>query len=163
MDEDVARAMEPYAPPPRRRIEAIRRLSEAGLHVGVNVAPVIPGLSDRDVVPILEAARAAGAKTAGMVPLRLPGSAAEVFTERLRAAFPLAADKVLKRVREMRGGELYDGRFGARMQGQGRYIETVHELFAVTTRRLGFEQREITPVASRFRRPERGQLELFES
>jgi DNA repair photolyase len=161
MDADVARAMEPYAPPPLRRIEAIRRLSEAGIHVGVNVAPVIPGLSDRDVVPILEAARAAGARTAGMVPLRLPGSAAEVFTERLRASFPLAAEKVLTRIREMRGGELNDSRFGSRMQGDGRYIQTVRDLFEVTTRRLGFEKREITPQASSFRRPARGQLRLF--
>jgi DNA repair photolyase len=161
LDADVARAMEPYAPPPRRRIEAVRRLSEAGLRVGVNIAPVIPGLNDREVVPILEAVRAAGAKTAGMVPLRLPGSAAEVFTERLRAAFPLAADKILTRIREMRGGELNDGRFGQRMRGSGKYIDSVHDLFDVTTRRLGFEQREITPDASRFRRPSRGQLKLF--
>lgn len=96
-----------------------------------------------------------------MVPLRLPGSAAEVFTERLRASFPLAAEKVLTRIREMRGGELHDGRFGSRMRGSGRYIETVQELFQVTTRRLGFEMRETTPQASRFRRPERGQMSLF--
>jgi DNA repair photolyase len=161
-DADVARAMEPYAPPPVRRIEAIRRLTEAGLRVSVNVAPVIPGLNDGEVVPILEAAHAAGAKSAGMVPLRLPGSAAEVFTERIRAALPLRAEKVLKRVREMRGGELNDGRFGARMRGSGRYIETVHELFSVTLTRLGYETREVTPRASAFRRPARGQLGLFE-
>lgn len=161
LDADVARAMEPYAPPPLRRIQAIRTLTGAGLRVGVNVAPVIPGLNDRDIVPILEATRAAGATTAGMVPLRLPGSAAQVFTERLRASFPLAADKVLNRIREMRGGELNDGRFGNRMRGSGRYIETVHDLFDVTAKRLGFEQREITPQASRFRRPERGQMKLF--
>jgi DNA repair photolyase len=162
LDAEVARAMEPYAPPPRRRIEAIRRLTEAGLHVGVNVAPVIPGLNDRDIVPILEATRAAGAKTAGMVPLRLPGSAAEVFTERLRASFPLAAEKVLTRIREMRDGALNDGRFGQRMRGHGRYIQTVHDLFDVTTKRLGFEKREITPQASSFRRPAHGQLHLFD-
>jgi DNA repair photolyase len=162
LDAEVARAMEPYAPPPRRRIEAIRRLTEAGLHVGVNVAPVIPGLNDRDIVPILEATRAAGAKTAGMVPLRLPGSAAEVFTERLRASFPLAAEKVLTRIREMRDGALNDGRFGQRMRGHGRYIQTVHDLFDVTTKRLGFEQREITPQSSSFRRPAHGQLHLFD-
>jgi DNA repair photolyase len=163
MDADVARAMEPYAPPPLRRIEAIRRLSAAGLHVGVNIAPVIPGLNDRDIVPILEATRAAGAQTAGMVPLRLPGSVAEVFTERLRASFPLAAEKVLTRIREMRGGELNDSTFGQRMRGNGRYIETVHHLFEVTTKRLGFNNREITPLASSFKRPARGQLDLFDS
>jgi len=161
IDAEVARAMEPYAPPPSRRIEAVRRLAAAGINVSVNVAPVIPGLNDRDIVPILEAVRDAGASGAGMVPLRLPGSVAEVFSERLRAAFPLAAEKILTRVREMRGGKLNDSRFGDRMQGSGRYIETVTELFDITVRRLGLEHREPSPRASTFRRPG-PQLSLFE-
>ena len=126
-----------------------------------NCAPVIPGLNDREIVPILEAVHAAGASGAGMVPLRLPGSAAEVFTERLRAAFPLAAEKILTRVREMRGGKLNDSSFGGRMQGEGRYIQTVTELFELTVRRLGMEHREPSPRASTFRRPG-PQLDLFE-
>jgi DNA repair photolyase len=161
LDPAVARAMEPYAPPPSRRIEAVRRLAAAGINVSVNVAPVIPGLNDREIIPILEAAHAAGASGAGMVPLRLPGSAAEVFTERLRAAFPLAAEKILTRVREMRGGKLNDSSFGGRMQGSGRYIQTVTELFDVTVRRLGLEHREPAPRASTFRRPG-PQLDLFD-
>jgi DNA repair photolyase len=161
IDVDVARAIEPYAPPPSRRIEAVRRLAAAGLPVGVNVAPLIPGLNDRDVVPILEACREAGATSAGIVPLRLPGPVAEVFTERIRDALPLAAEKVLTRVREMRGGKLNDPRFGARMQGSGRYIETVFELFDVTARRLGLNRRETAaPRANTFRRPG-PQLDLF--
>ena len=96
-----------------------------------------------------------------MVPLRLPGSVAEVFTERLRAAFPLAAEKILTRVREMRGGKLNDSSFGGRMQGSGRYIETVTEMFEVTARRLGLEHREPSPRATTFRRPG-PQLDLFE-
>jgi hypothetical protein len=84
-----------------------------------------------------------------------------VFAERLRAALPLSADKVLARVREMRGGALDDGRFGARMRGSGRYIETVHDLFDVTLRRLGYETRLLSPDASTFRRPPTGQLGLF--
>lgn len=162
-DEEVARAIEPYAPPPRRRIEAVRRLSEAGLSVGVNVAPLIPGLNDRDVVPILEAAAAAGARGAGIVPLRLPGSAAEVFVERLREALPLRAEKVLTRVREMRGGKLNDPRFGERQRGSGRYIETVFELFELTVRRLGLTHRDVSPRPSTFRRPgDVEQLGLFD-
>jgi DNA repair photolyase len=158
---EVARAMEPYAPPPSRRIEAVRRLAAAGINVSVNIAPVIPGLNDRDIVPILEAVRDAGASGAAMVPLRLPGSVAEVFTERLRAALPLAAEKILTRVREMRGGKLNDSSFGTRMQGTGRYIETVSELFDITVRRLGLDHREPSPRASTFRRPG-PQLNLFE-
>ncbi|HEX5101223.1 MAG TPA: PA0069 family radical SAM protein [Polyangiaceae bacterium] len=158
---EVARAMEPYAPPPSRRIEAVRRLAAAGINVSVNIAPVIPGLNDRDIVPILEAVRDAGASGAAMVPLRLPGSVAEVFTERLRAALPLAAEKILTRVREMRGGKLNDSSFGTRMQGTGRYIETVSELFDITVRRLGLDHREPSPRASTFRRPG-PQLSLFD-
>jgi DNA repair photolyase len=163
LDEEVARAMEPYAPPPARRFETIRRLAAAGLTVSVNVAPLIPGLNDSEVVPLLEAARAAGAKSAGTVPLRLPGSVQEVFAERLRAALPLRAEKVLTRIREMRGGKLNDPRFGDRMRGHGRYIETVLELFQVTVRRLGLVHRDPSPEASSFRRPEDGgQLSLFD-
>ena len=160
LDASVARAMEPYAPPPSRRIEAVRRLTAAGLTVSVNIAPVIPGLNDREIIPILEAVREAGAIGAGMVPLRLPGSAAEVFSTRLREAFPLAAEKILTRVREMRGGKLNDPSFGGRMQGSGRYIETVTELFDLTVRRLGMERHEPAPRASTFRRPG-PQLDLF--
>jgi DNA repair photolyase len=161
LDEAVARAIEPYAPPPRRRLEAVRRLSEAGLTVSVNVAPVIPGLNDSELVPILEEAKAAGASGAGTVPLRLPGAVAEVFAERIRAALPLRAEKVLTRVREMRGGKLNDPRFGDRMRGHGRYIETVLEMFHVTVRRLGMEYRE-PALRGTFRRPdEGGQLDLF--
>jgi DNA repair photolyase len=161
LDVDAARALEPYAPPPSRRIEAVRRLAAAGITVGVNIAPLIPGLNDRAVVPILEAVADAGATSAAIVPLRLPGAVAEVFSERLRDALPLAAEKVLTRVREMRGGKLNDPRFGARMQGSGRYIETVLELFDVTVRRLGLNRREAAPArASTFRRPG-PQLDLF--
>ena len=160
LSADVARAIEPYAPPPARRIEAVRRLASAGLNVSVNVAPLIPGLNDRDVVPILEAVHEAGAKGAGIVPLRLPGSAAQVFADRLREALPLSAEKVLTRVREMRDGKRNDSRFGSRMEGRGRYIETVLELFEITVRRLGMERREAAPHAVTFRRPG-PQLELF--
>jgi DNA repair photolyase len=161
-DAEVARAIEPYAPPPARRLEAVRRLSEAGLSVGVNVAPLIPGLNDKDVVPILEAAHAAGARGAGIVALRLPGNVADVFVERIREALPLRAEKILTRVREMRGGKLNDPRFGFRQGGEGRYIETVLELFELTVRRLGMQHRHAAPRPSTFRRPGEGaQLELF--
>ena len=164
LDPEVARAMEPYAPPPSRRFTTIRRLVAAGIRVNVNIAPMIPGLNDSDLIPLLEAAHDAGAESAGTVALRLPGSVAEVFEERLRAALPLRAEKVLTRVREMRGGKLNDARFGERMRGSGRYIETVMELFDLTVRRLGMVRREAAPRASTFRRPvaKGGQLGLFD-
>jgi DNA repair photolyase len=151
-DNDVSRAIEPYAPTPARRIETIRRLSDAGIPVGVNVAPLIAGLSDRDMVPILEAARAAGAVDSMTQLLRLPGSAAEVFVERVRAHLPLQADKIIKRVREMRDGKLNDPRFHTRMTGQGTYAATLLSVYEATLRRLDFPGFP-APREDTFRRP----------
>lgn len=164
IDPEIARAIEPYAPPPARRFEALRRLAAAGIPVSVNVAPLIPGLNDQDLVPILEEACDAGATSAGLVPLRLPGPVEEVFVTRLEALLPLRANKVLTRVREMRGGKLYDSRFGARMRGEGRYLDTVFSLFEVTKRRLGMDLPEVSEPRSTFQRPERKgpQLSLFD-
>jgi DNA repair photolyase len=161
-DADVARGIEPYAPPPARRIETIRRLTAAGIPVGVNVAPLIPGLSDRDLIPILEAARSAGAVSAACMPLRLPGNVAEVFEARLREFLPLSAEKVLTRTREMRGGRLNDPRFFERMRGQGTYAATLEGVFTATKRRLGFPGYPETRAGT-FRRPsEQRQLRLFD-
>jgi DNA repair photolyase len=137
-DAEVARAVEPYVPTPRRRIETIRRLSAAGIPVVVHVAPIIVGLSDKDMLPILRAAREAGAKSAMMMPVRLPGSVAEVFEQRLREALPLRAERVLSHIREMRGGKLNDPRFGSRQRGEGKYVEAIHQSFEAACRRLGY-------------------------
>jgi DNA repair photolyase len=163
--EATARALEPFVTTPARRMKTVRRLSEAGIGVTVNIAPLILGLGDRDVPKILEAAAAAGARGASLIPLRLPGSVKEVFSERLRAAFPLSAEKVLKRTREMRGGKLYDSEFGRRMQGEGEFFETVQRMFEATCQRLGLNREvEHFPVREgTFRRPtdKNGQLRLF--
>lgn len=160
-DEHTARAIEPYAPPPARRIETIRRLATRGIPVTVNVAPLIPGLSDRDLVPILEAARAAGATSAMAMPVRLPGSVAEVFEARLREELPLSAEKILTRTREMRGGKLNDPRFFSRQRGQGEYARTLERMFDATVRRLGFQDFPERRLGT-FQRPrERRQLSLF--
>ncbi len=137
-DADVARIIEPLVPTPQRRIETIRRLSAAGIPVVVHVAPVILGLSDKDVLPILKAAREAGAVAAMMMPVRLPGHVAEVFETRLREALPLRAERILNRIREMRGGKLNDPRFGSRQRGQGKYVEALHQSFEASARRLGY-------------------------
>jgi DNA repair photolyase len=171
-DAAVARAIEPLVPTPKRRMETVRRLTARGIPVSVNIAPLIPGVSDRDIVHVLEAAKAAGAVSAAMIPLRLPGSVEPVFVERLRESFPLIAEKVLTRVREMRGGKLNDPNFGSRMQGEGPYIDAVRLLFEQTARRLGLGTREVGINDERprraegettFRRPtdQGGQLRLF--
>lgn len=162
-DEATARVIEPYAPSPRRRVATIRRLSEAGVPVVVHVAPLIAGLADRDLIPILEAAREAGALAAVSIPLRLPGSVAEVFEARLRERLPLSAEKVLARTREMRGGRLNDPRFFSRMHGRGAYARTLEQVFEATRQRLGYGAFP-APREGTFRRPtdRGGQLRLFE-
>jgi DNA repair photolyase len=160
-DEAKARAIEPFVAPPARRFRTIERLARSGIDVGVMVAPIIPGLNDEDMGHVLRAAREAGARRAGTVLLRLPGAVKEVFEERLRAALPLRADRVLRRVRETRGGKLYDSRFGTRGTGEGPYAEAIATLFEQTAQQLGYEKREsIEPRPTPFRRP-RGQLALF--
>ncbi|MBI1827349.1 MAG: PA0069 family radical SAM protein [Planctomycetes bacterium] len=141
-DENVAKLIEPQAPPPSRRFEAVRRLSEAGITVNVMVAPIIPGLNDRDIPSLLERAAAAGASSAHYTALRLSGSVRPVFIERLRKALPDRADRVLNRIREMRGGELNDSRFGHRMSGQGAYWESIKDLFELSRRRFGLQEKQ---------------------
>jgi len=136
-DEKAARAMEPGVATPRRRMLTVRRLADAGIPVSVNVAPVVPGLSDRDIPKILEAAAEAGACSAAMIVLRLPGSVAEVFDARLREHMPQSRDRIIARTREMRSGKLNDPRFGHRMSGEGEYAQAIRRLFETTARRLG--------------------------
>jgi DNA repair photolyase len=157
-DPDDARAIEPYVATPARRLRTIERLAAAGISVGVNVAPIIPGLNDEDLPRVLGAARAAGATSCGFVLLRLPGSVEQVFTARLRAALPLRAERVLHRLRETRGGRLYDPRFGHRGRGEGPYAAAIDALFRTTATRLGFtlQARSTEPLiarAGRKRRP----------
>jgi DNA repair photolyase len=136
-DPERARAIEPYVATPQRRLRTIEKLAARGIDVAVNVAPVIPGLNDEDIPRILTAARDAGAARAGIVLLRLPGSVKEVFEQRLRASLPLQAERVLHRIRETRGGKLYDPRFGVRGRGEGPISDSIQALFRSTARRLG--------------------------
>jgi len=163
LDEAVARALEPGAPTPARRLETLRRLSAAGLPCGVLLAPVVPGLSDEEVPRLLEATRQAGATRAGWLLLKLPGSTQQVFEERLREKLPGRAERVLHRIRETRGGALDDGRFGHRMRGEGAYAQAIADLFARSARRLGFAvEREEPEPPTTFSRPSaRRQLALF--
>ncbi len=161
-DEELARAIEPGVATPKRRIEAVRRLAEAGIPVGVMVAPIIPAVSDEGLADVLEAARAAGATTAGYILLRLPGPVKDVFTERIKAALPLRAEKILGRLRQTRGGELYRSKFGERMKGTGEYADAIAQAFEVTAKRLGFFEHPPLRTGT-FRRPPKvsAQLGLF--
>ena len=163
-DQAMARAIEPGVATPKRRLQAIERLASAGIPVGVMVAPIIPGVSDEGMAEVMEAARAAGATTAGYVLLRLPGSVKTVFESRIREALPLRAEKILHRVRETRDGKLYDSRWGVRGRGEGPYADAISQVFESCVRRLGFNttERGFTRPDT-FRRPPRvePQLTLF--
>lgn len=160
LDPDVQRAMEPRASSPAQRLAAIRALADAGIPVGVNVAPVIPGQTDHELPAILEAAADAGAVSAGMVLLRLPGAVQPVFMEWLARAFPLRADRVEARIREMRCGKLNDPRFGHRMRGEGPYAEQIRTLFRLKKRQLGLDAKVALDTSS-FRVPGVRQPSLF--
>lgn len=140
-DAETARLIEPQAPPPERRFEAVRKISEAGLRVGVMVAPIIPGLNDRDIPKILEQAAACGASSVGYVPLRLAGSVKPVFLERLREAMPDRAQRVINRIKDIRGGKLNDSNFGSRMKGSGVYWDSICDLFEISKARFGLGDR----------------------
>ncbi len=162
-EEQVRRAMEPFAAPIDKRFELMKRLSDAGVATGIAIAPVIVGLNDPDVPGLLERARAAGAQSAFMTLLRLPGEVKDVFFERLAQSFPDRLGKVRNALAELRNGKLYDARFGQRMKGEGVRWRLIEQMFETQCTRLGLNVRErakIASVESTFRRPTR-QLPLF--
>lgn len=163
LDDRLHRVMEPRTSVPARRLAAVETLAKAGIPVRVMMAPVIPGLTDHEIPRVLEAARDAGAEAASCLVLRLPLGVADLFTDWLERHFPDRKEKVLNRIRSMRGGRLNEGRFGMRMKGEGPFAEQIRALFETTCRRLGLnETRRVLSTAS-FRRPDRqAQLALFE-
>jgi DNA repair photolyase len=161
LDGALQRRLEPRTSPPERRLEAIRMLSNAGVAVGVLIAPVIPGLTDHEMPAILRAAADAGARVAGYVPLRLPYAVKELFERWLEDHFPDRKQKVIGRIRDLRGGKLNDPRFGSRLQGEGIFAEEMGALFAIACRRAGIAGGRMELSAAAFRRPGGAQLALW--
>ncbi|MBV8203073.1 MAG: PA0069 family radical SAM protein [Acidobacteria bacterium] len=170
LDGELARRMEPRASHPRDRLKAVARLAAAGVPVGVMVAPVVPAITDHEIPAILEAAAAAGARAAGYTVMRLPGAVAGLFEAWLERHFPDRREKVLHRIRELRGGKLNDPRFGSRMRGEGIFAQQIRALFESARRRHGLDQPLGELSAAAFRRPTRpadpahpatAQLQLF--
>jgi DNA repair photolyase len=164
LDPHLTGIMEPRTSTPARRLEAIRALSAAGIPVGVIVAPVIPGLTDHELPRILEAAKDAGATDAGFVPLRLPWAVKDLFSSWLETHFPDRKEKVLNRIRSLRGGALNDPNCHSRMRGEGPWAEQLRQMFKVTTARLGLNEGRYQSSTAHFRRPMAAgdQLGLFE-
>jgi DNA repair photolyase len=162
LDGTLSRVMEPRASHPRRRLAAIEALARAGVQTGVLVAPVIPGLTDHELPSIIAAAVQAGAKAAGYVTLRLPHAVGPLFEQWLDQHFPDRKDKVLHRIRALRGGKLNDPRFSSRMRGDGIFAEQIAALFALACRKAGIDGRGPTLSTAAFRIPSKSQLSLFE-
>jgi DNA repair photolyase len=138
LDNRLSSKLEPRAAAPHTRLKTIRALGEAGIPVGVLVAPVIPMVSDEHLEHILEAAREAGARSAGYVLLRLPHELKDVWREWLRLHYPERADHVMSLIRQMRGGKDYDSAFGTRMRGEGPFADLIAARFAKASRKLGY-------------------------
>jgi len=150
-DRESARAVEPFAPLPEARFHAMADLAIAGISVGIGIAPVIPGLTS-DIPELLKRAKEAGARFAFINMLRLPGSVAPYFEQRLREKLPGKAERILSRIREARGGKLNSSVFGERMRGKGEYWAATEKLFKVYCQRLGFNQTR-PQKSNTFRRP----------
>lgn len=163
LDRRLARAMEPRASTPDKRLAAMRRLADAGIPVAVMVAPVIPALNDHEIEAILAAAQAAGATEAGYVALRLPLEIKELFREWLATAYPGRADRVIHVLQSMHGGRDYVAAFGQRQRGQGPYAAQIAARFALALKRLGLNQRRLKLRSDLFIRPvpPGGQMALF--
>jgi DNA repair photolyase len=163
LDRIVARKMEPRAATPPKRIEAIRRLSEAGIPTAAMVAPIIPALNDNEIERILETVRDAGARSAGYVLLRLPLELKELFREWLETDFPDRAARVINILRSMHGGRDYVSDFGLRQRGTGPYAEQIAARFRLAAKRLGLNERNLELRTDLFRHPvpQGGQMRLL--
>lgn len=153
LNADLAHKLEPRASAPKQRVEAIRRLREAGIPAGVMTAPIIPGLNDSEIPALLEAAGEAGALFAGYTVVRLPFSVKEVFAAWLDEHFPARKDKILGRIADTQGRTMSHADFGSRLRGEGVWADQIAALFRVSTKRAGIPQKRAELSAAAFRRP----------
>ncbi len=163
LDRKLARSMEPRAATPEKRLDAVRRLIDAGVPTLVMFAPCIPGLNDHEMEAVLERAAQAGAGGAGYVALRLPLEIKDLFQEWLATDHPDRASRVMSLVRQMRGGKDYDAQWGTRMKGQGPIADLMRQRFAAAKRRYGMVGRFDGLDLSQFRVPPKAgdQLDMF--
>lgn len=158
---DLVGVMEPRTSRPERRLKAIEELTVRGIPVSVNVAPVIPGLTDEELPAILREAAARGATNAAYIMLRLPGPVKELFLEWIEREHPDRVNKIVHRLRDLRGDRLTDSRFGVRMRGEGEWADMVANLFGITCKKLGLNASYRRLSTEHFVRLRHGQRELF--
>lgn len=163
LDAKLGRLMEPRAPAPKRRLQMITRLAEAGIPVRVMASPMIPALTDPELEAILEAGRDAGARSASWIMLRLPYEVSELMQDWLARHYPDRANRIMTRLREMHGGKAYDAHWHTRMRGSGPYADIIAQRFDLAVKRLGLSTLSPPMRCDLFRPPKRAsaQLDLF--
>jgi DNA repair photolyase len=163
LDDALARRLEPRTATPQARLRTVKTLSEAGVPVGVMTAPILPGLNDQEVPAILQAAKEAGAQSAGYVLLRLPLAVRPIFEQWITETYPQKAERVLGHIRSTREGNLNNSQFGTRMRGTGPYAEQIQQAFQVFRKKFGLEGPLPQLDCSRFVPPRAagGQMQLF--
>ncbi len=160
LKDEVIEQMEPRTSRPAARLKAIERLAANGISVGVNVAPIIPGLTDEELPAIMKQAADAGASVANYIVVRLPGPVADLFLEWVERVYPNRVNRIVNRIADLRDGKLNDSRWGVRMSGRGEWSRMLSELFHATRKRLGLAT-EIEPLATHHFRVPLTDLPLF--
>jgi DNA repair photolyase len=161
LDHTLTATMEPRTSRPEKRLQAVHELTRAGIPVHVNIAPVIPGLTDEEMVPIMEASAEAGAESVAFVNLRLPYGVKDLFVKWLEDHHPNRKEKVLNRIKSLKNGKLNRAEFGERFRVEGAYGEQLRQLMEIHAKRLGLNQNRSRLNCSEFKRPETDQLRLF--
>ena len=161
LDKEIIRKMEPRASTPEKRLNTIEILSQNNIPVGVNLAPIIPGLNDREIPEILKESSKHGALRAGYILLRLPLSVTELFISWLQKEFPNRSSKILNSIKQIRGGKLNESEFGKRFKGEGELAETIENLFDLSCRKFGLSKSRVVLRTDLFQNKTNKQLELF--
>ena len=162
LKNEVIGSLEPRTSRPKRRLDAVRELSRAGIPVHVNIAPIIPGLTDEEIVPIMEAAKEAGAESVSYTILRLPLSVKDIFLKWLDDHHPNRRNKVVNKLKSLKNGKLNRSEFGKRFKGEGAYGEQIRQLVDIHKKRLDLNTNRAPLNGSDFRRPATDQLNLFD-
>ncbi len=161
LDKSLVRKMEPRCSSPERRLEIVKTLAENEIPVGVNIAPVIPGLNDEEIPNILKEASNSGSICAAYALLRLPYSVKDLFIDWLNREFPNSANKIVNRIKETRGGKLNDNEFGRRFSGEGTVANAINKLFKISCKKYGLDKKRVNLNAGSFRNKKNRQLEIF--
>ncbi len=162
LNAELIRRMEPRTPPPDKRLETVEALASHGIPVCVNVAPIIPGLTDEEIPAILKESSAHGATYAAYTMLRLSGEIETLFTDWLQRELPERSGKITNRIKEVRNGKMNDTRWSIRMKGEGKIAETIRQLFHVNCEKYGLNKQRFECSVAHFRRPEKMQMEIFQ-